>query len=251
MITKINHPTWHTIIYTKNLYQIKVLLRSEVDIDSQDNHGFTLMHLAAQLGNLELIKLFRDHKANCNLENRHGELPLHLACQNGHLKVTSVLLKITSDINIQDRYGNTSLHIASANGYIAIVKILLKSNAIINRVNERGMTALALAEYHNHQAIIALLKQYGGRKIMGNFEAIKSSYINTHFARKFSISMFSLFTIGFSIIATIATSGEFALTILESIGASCGMSIVCLEKPYHTLRMLERYNFNYGCINFI
>jgi ankyrin repeat protein len=244
MKQKIKHLALHRALYSNDIRKLTKLLAMGANINEQNSNGLTVLHLAAEKSDVEVIKLLQSYKANGDIANRYDELPLHLACKKGHLKTVSRLIKMTNNINKQDRYGNTALHFAIENGEAEIVKLLLRSGIVINYVNEQGFTALALAEYNQHTYIANLLKRHNAKKTMDTITAIKYAYKRTHISRKLAITIFAILTISLSTIATIATGGELILSVFGSLGASLGMLMVCLEKPYRELRSLERYKFN-------
>lgn len=232
------------VAHSHNLPKLRELLQ-DADINDKDERGYTLMHFIANLGNADLLKLLQSYHADANICDRYGEVPLHIATKAGHIKAVNMLIKMTSSINIQDRYGDSALHLAAKQGDIAIIKLLIRAGAVLNTINEHGLTPLAMAEENNHTAAVVLLQNQGGKKTMSIMNAIKYAYKAADMISKFCMSSFSVCAVGSSIIATIATSGELALSILGAVGASLGLAMVCLEKPYRKFRITERYNFNH------
>ena len=93
--------------------------------------GWTLLHNAAELGNLSLIEALVKSGANLNARNHQGWTPLHLAvdaqidvvCQSskrlGDVKFPTVrlLLSLGADPAIRDELGKTPRDVAAAYGF--------------------------------------------------------------------------------------------------------------------------------------
>jgi ankyrin repeat protein len=58
---------------------VKHLADSGFHLNKQDAHGNTLMHIAAQNGNLRIAKFIMDKGANPNHQNKQGQTPGHFA----------------------------------------------------------------------------------------------------------------------------------------------------------------------------
>jgi ankyrin repeat protein len=234
----------HQLSYAGKLKEIKGLLNLGVDVNEQDDKGCTALYIAAELGNSKLINLLCAHDADANIHNQYGELPLSIAIRSGNTKSIEILLSCTKNVSKQDRYGNTALHFAVSAGNLSFVKSLLERSALINYVNEQGNTALSIAQQNNYNEIAKLLAKHGGKKTIDTIDAIKYSYRRCNLCRKLVMMLFSLMTIGGSIIANVFTAGELILAVFDSVGASIGMMMVCLERPYHEFRMLEKKKLN-------
>jgi ankyrin repeat protein len=53
----------------------------------QNKYGQTPLHVASELGNMDLVQLLLDSGANVTVTNANGQTPLHLACAKGHTDV--------------------------------------------------------------------------------------------------------------------------------------------------------------------
>jgi len=51
------------------------------------------MHIAAQLGNIEIMKMLADESLSINVATNSGLLPIHFATKNNHLHVLQHLLE--------------------------------------------------------------------------------------------------------------------------------------------------------------
>lgn len=94
-----------------------------VDINSANEDGNTLLHLAVQQHDLELVNILINKKPNVNFQNSRGNTPLHLAAwelnsidlvhqQLEDIRaIVVVLLDKGSRINIRNNYERTPLDI--------------------------------------------------------------------------------------------------------------------------------------------
>ncbi|KAM7515728.1 hypothetical protein LguiA_005311 [Lonicera macranthoides] len=104
-----------------------------------DIEGRTILHEAAELGNLEIVRyLVRRRPKWATKADFKGVTPLHLAAANGHLEVVRhLILDQNQNQNhlqggsgtfcflIKDDEGNTPLHMAADNGHKQVVKLFI------------------------------------------------------------------------------------------------------------------------------
>ena len=63
---------------------VHALLEADFDVDSQDEHGNTLLHIAAQQVDIELCKLLVErYDASLDAQNKTGNTALHYALHYG------------------------------------------------------------------------------------------------------------------------------------------------------------------------
>lgn len=110
------------------------------------NHGFTLLGVAAQNGELGVMKwLVEEQGANINLGNDLGHSPLLMATENGQIVAMRYLISKGADLNfavIHDSgdtttggtsVGETPLHKAMRFGQVEALKVLLENGALLKK----------------------------------------------------------------------------------------------------------------------
>lgn len=125
---------------------------------------FTLMHLAAYLGNVAWAKmLISEHRRVISQRDNYGRMPLSWAVHRGHIDMVRFLLNHGARVSAKDRSGLTGLHIAVTGQYKDIVCVLLDRKARLEVKTEHGDTPLIRAINANSREIIQILLEHGAR----------------------------------------------------------------------------------------
>lgn len=100
----------------KNKYNfLKKLLEYEnVNVNLQDENGFTALHFAVEEGYPEMLKeILSTKEVNVNLKDKFGNTPLWRAVHNKPDKkeIIWMLIKKKADIKIKNEYGISALKI--------------------------------------------------------------------------------------------------------------------------------------------
>ncbi|KIJ05104.1 hypothetical protein PAXINDRAFT_33147, partial [Paxillus involutus ATCC 200175] len=73
-------------------------------------------------GHTDAVHLLLD----VNMQDIHSRTPLHLACSKGHLNIVELLVQNGANLNVQDNYFSTPLHLACSKGHLNIVELLVQ-----------------------------------------------------------------------------------------------------------------------------
>lgn len=126
--------------------------------------SFTLLHLAAYLGNISWAKmLITKHTRAISRKDNYGRTPLSWAVSRGHGDMVKLLLGHGARVNAKDRSEMTALHIAVTGQHKDIVLMLLDEGARPESKTDHGDTALIRAIQTNSREIVQILLQYGSR----------------------------------------------------------------------------------------
>ncbi|SPR04237.1 ankyrin repeat domain-containing protein [Orientia tsutsugamushi] len=170
------HTLLHDAAQQGNLEAVKRLLDEEkISVDCQNNSGNTPLHLAVRNYHNDVIEVLLAHGANVNLQDRHHNTALHYAIRTRDLTIVTILLNNGANPNIQDNSLNTPLHYAALKCNIDIVKLLLNSGSNPNIQDKWLNTPLHHAAFHCNMDIIKLLLNSGSNP------NIQDKWLNTPF----------------------------------------------------------------------
>ncbi|CAK7330129.1 unnamed protein product [Dovyalis caffra] len=147
-LRKLSTAKWnplHTLALSGQINFMDKLLDDGLDVDDDDNDGFTALHKAI-IGKKEAVISHLLRKgASPHVRDRDGASPLHYAVQVGAVQTVKLLIKYEVDVNVADDEGWTPLHVAVQSRNRDIAKILLINGADKTRRTKDGMTALDLS----------------------------------------------------------------------------------------------------------
>ncbi|RDD41720.1 Transient receptor potential cation channel subfamily A member 1 [Trichoplax sp. H2] len=146
-----------------NLTALYHLVRNGASIDTLDEEGNTLLHIAAKGNNRDTIKQILAHTSmkDINTRNTSGQKPIHIAAIYGHNRVMQNMIKNGADINSKDIYSYYPLHYTVKGGYTAAVQLLVDKNAKIDVLDRSNNTPIHLACANGHQEITKILLASG------------------------------------------------------------------------------------------
>ena len=80
-------------INSGDIEQVKLLISQGADVNTKNNAGQTLLHIACRSGNKEVVEFLIDQGANINSKSNRDLTPLDLAQRAGHTEIVELLEK--------------------------------------------------------------------------------------------------------------------------------------------------------------
>lgn len=132
---------------------VRVLFDAGADVGAATHAGWTPLHCAAAVGNLEVARLLLERGAG--ISSPGGERawsPLHIAAGDGHGGLMSLLLQHGAEVDATDVCGATPLLCAAewctfdhGTDGVSAARELLDAGADVNARSDDGRTALLIA----------------------------------------------------------------------------------------------------------
>ena len=169
-------------------WYLALRLLADREMDETDDNGNTLLHLAADSGQLDAIQLAVKSGASLVVENNEGQtacqlaekrwtkpvetvksndspiLKLQAACRDGDAQAVKVALCQGVSVQHRDEHNeNTPLHTACENGQTQIASLLILLGAEVDTRNKDGVTPLYLACKFGHKETAELLLKRGSK----------------------------------------------------------------------------------------
>ncbi|KAF4106611.1 caskin-2 isoform X4 [Onychostoma macrolepis] len=142
---------------------LSLLLEAQATVDIKDSNGMRPLHYAAWQGKADSVLMLLRAGASVNGAAQDGQIPLHLAAQYGHYEVSEMLLQHQSNPCTVNKAKKTPLDLACEFGRLKVTQLLLSSNMVVALLegNGRDNTPLHLASRNGHKDIIRLLLKAG------------------------------------------------------------------------------------------
>jgi len=107
-------------------------IRNGGDVNCSNKYGDTLLHLAAESGNLENVRLLLKNGASLCLRNYYGDTPLHWSVKSQNEEVILLFLECGADPDALNLYAETPYHWALNYRSFKIYEILVKQSEKYN-----------------------------------------------------------------------------------------------------------------------
>uniref|UniRef100_A0A669QL52 Ankyrin repeat and death domain containing 1B n=1 Tax=Phasianus colchicus TaxID=9054 RepID=A0A669QL52_PHACC len=149
----------HLAAWTGNLDIMRKLIKAGADQRAKNEEEMNALHFAAQNNSVKIIDYFLQdlHLTDLNKPDGKGRKPFLLAAERGHADMINNLIALNLFSTEKDKEGNTALHLAAKNGHSEAVEILLKHWDEINDLNQNNSNALQAAIQNGHQSLVTFL----------------------------------------------------------------------------------------------
>ncbi|GAW14609.1 hypothetical protein ANO14919_040120 [Xylariales sp. No.14919] len=142
---------------------VKVLLRYDNHLDSQDRNGWTSLHHAASHGYLNCVDELLEHKSDIKMKTKEGKTALHMAAEYGHFSVIRRL--VSRDLEtlwMIDDNSTTALDLIVARGILKEVEqfVQILEHHYGKDFEQQG-TPLHTAAAHRHIEVLRFLLNRG------------------------------------------------------------------------------------------
>ncbi|XP_043078112.1 histone-lysine N-methyltransferase EHMT1-like [Puntigrus tetrazona] len=129
-----------------HLDTVRYLLRAGAIVSHKDVEGSSCLHLAAKAGHFGIVQhLLSTGIVDINCQDDGGWTAMIWATEYKHIDQVKLLLCKGADINIRDKEENICLHWAAFSGCVEIAEILLDAKCDLNAVNIHGDSPLHIA----------------------------------------------------------------------------------------------------------
>ena len=130
----------HKAVSRNDRETIDLLLSKGAGIEERDPAGYTPLHIAAALGNMELVRYFvEDLGADVNSRDYCERTPLHKAAASLKGDIVKYLIEHDADIDAIDIFGESPMFEAAyINRPNKIAKLLIANGASTTIQNNRG-----------------------------------------------------------------------------------------------------------------
>ena len=140
-----------------DLLKVKELINSGTNINSVDNYGYSVLHIASSKELNDMAFFLIDNDVDINMQDKKGQTILHYAAEYNQLKLAKAALDRGAKLSIADIHGNEPLWTAVFNDKgrgdrIEIIKLFLEHGANVNHknnVNKSPKEIVMIAGYNN------------------------------------------------------------------------------------------------------
>lgn len=151
----------------------EVLERSDPSwraVDSVDEQGRTLLHLAIGQGRADLVQLLLEFNPDVGAVGQCGMTALETAAGAGQALIVELLLarKASTERGEGSVFG--AVHLAAAGGHVEVLRLLLVKGACVDALSKDGDTALHLAVQERRRDCARLLLANGAKPDVRNAE---------------------------------------------------------------------------------
>ena len=154
----------HLAAWGGHVTTMRLLIRRGCDVDSVDSRGLTPLHCAATMGQTKAVReLIRKGASKSVVAGYYGT-PLHRAALNGHVETAVAMLEEGCPLDVVSGSEATVLHFAASGGNVELLKELVVKGCDMNAMKANGCTPLHSAAGHGRTEAVRELIKLGAQK---------------------------------------------------------------------------------------
>lgn len=158
---KDHRPAPFAAVATGNLTLLRLLLSFDLDADLADQHGVSLLALAAQRKDYEMVETLLGQGAHPDATVSQGVSCLAHAARTGDTRLVELLLDHGADINVGGANGSTPLDLAVDVNRPDMARLLLQNGAMFPAAPPGTPSVLHRAAEHEDATIVRLFLERG------------------------------------------------------------------------------------------
>ncbi|KAJ3165644.1 hypothetical protein HK101_000185 [Irineochytrium annulatum] len=136
------------------------LMPIDLGVDARNNEGWTVAHVAARLGAVDVMELLIDSGAALDALTNTGNNLYHIACSNDKLDVLQFLVpRMSQKITFADVDGQgwSCVHFAAYGGSVRMLKVLVEAGESLRKRTADGKTLLHIAAAGGRMRVMEFL----------------------------------------------------------------------------------------------
>uniref|UniRef100_A0A6P7GEX0 Uncharacterized protein LOC114338418 n=1 Tax=Diabrotica virgifera virgifera TaxID=50390 RepID=A0A6P7GEX0_DIAVI len=132
----------------------------KMDVNVYDVHGNLPVHMIdMRYHSISILKYLKDKGANLSISNIHKHTLIHKAAQSGDLEVLQYLVEnCKMDVNVSDVDGNVPAHFAAKSNKVEILRYLKTIGSDLNQRNHQRATLVDMAAAEDAVDVLNFLK---------------------------------------------------------------------------------------------
>lgn len=125
------------------------------------NDEWTLLHIAAEVGYLDITKALVESGAILTTKNISESMPIHIAARGGYKNIVEYLLKNGSSVHDLGTINQIPLHYTAIDNQFIVAEFLIKQGSDVNAKDCNGVTPLHIAATLANIDVIEILLKNG------------------------------------------------------------------------------------------
>ena len=153
----------HFAAYCGDAEGVLAALAQGLDVDGQDDNGYTALHWNADMGcapgdRETIVTILLDHGAEVEARDAQGRTPLFVAASSGSAQIVRALVLAGANVNARSNSGATPLMLAASSGSLDAVTFRLAGGADANAFTPDGSTAMDMAMGAEFEDVVDVLR---------------------------------------------------------------------------------------------